>query len=151
MIKKWIIKLFKINTYEKEYKKYEELYQNALTDIEVITSVAQNYKRELDNLKATSDNLIKTAEDVLAMVNHPDRKREYYEHRAYANGRQCAYAEMGIKALDARAEGKTLCVDHDDNLIEELDEESFEKFCEENEIKIDDLVEGTDNEDLDRE
>ena len=136
MIKKWIIKIFKINTYEKEYEKYEELYQNALTDIEVITSVAQNYKRELDNLKATSNGLIKTAEDVLAMVNDPDRKREYYEHRAYANGRQCAYAEMGIKALDARAEGKTLCV----NLIEELDEESFEKFCEENEIKIDDLV-----------
>ena len=48
---------------------------------------------------------------------------------------------MGIKALDARAEGKTLYVDHDDNLIEELDEESFEKFCEENEIKIDDLAE----------
>ncbi len=148
MIKKWIIKIFKINTYEKEYKNYEELYQNALTEIEVIKSVAQNYKRELDNLKATSNGLIKTAEDALAtaedalaMINDPDRKREYYEHRAYASGRQCAYAEMGIKALDARAEGKTLYVDRDDNLIEELDEESFEKFCEENEIKIDDLVE----------
>ena len=151
MIKKWIIKIFKINTYEKEYKKYEELYQNALTDIEVITSVAENYKRELDNLKATSNGLIKTAEDVLAMVNDPDRKREYYEHRAYASGRQCAYAEMGIKALDARAEGKTLYVDHDDNLIEELDEESFEKFCEENEIRIGDLVEGASDEKLDRE
>ena len=145
MIKKWIIKIFKINTYEKEYEKYKELYQNALTDIEVIESVAKNYKRELDNLKATSDDLIKTAEDVLAMVNDPDRKREYHEHRAYANGRQSAYAEMGIKALDARAEGKTLCV----NLIEELDEESFKKFCEENEIKIDDLVEGNDDESLD--
>ena len=145
MIKKWIIKIFKINTYEEGYKKYEKLYQNALTDIKVITSVAENYKRELDNLKATSNDLIKTSEDVLAIVNDPDRKREYYEHRAYANGRQSAYAEMGIKALDARAEGKTLCV----NLIEELDEESFEKFCEENEIKIDDLVEGNGDESLD--
>ena len=36
MIKKWIIKIFKINTYEKEYKKYKELYQNTLADIEVI-------------------------------------------------------------------------------------------------------------------
>ena len=151
MIKKWIIKLFKINTYEKEYKKYEKLYQDTLTDIEVIISVAENYKRELDSLKATSNGLIKTAEDVLAIVNDPDRKREYYEHRAYASGRQCAYAEMGIKVLDARAEGKTLYVDHDDNLIEELDEESFEKFCEENEIKIDDLIEGADDENLDRE
>ena len=150
-MKKWIIKLFKINTYEKEHKKYKELYQNALTEIEVIKSVAKNYERELENLKATSNGLIKTAEDVLAIVNDPDRKREYYEHRAYASGRQCAYAEMGIKALDARAEGKTLYVDHDDNLIEELDEESFEKFCEENEIEIGDLVEGADDENLDRE
>lgn len=146
MIKKWIIKIFKINTYEKEYKKYKELYQEALTGIEVIKGVAQNYKRELDSLKATSNDLIKTSENVLAMINDPDRKREYYEHRAYANGRQSAYAEMGIKALDARAEGKTLCV----NLIEELDEESLEKFCQENEIKIDDLIEGNDDENLDK-
>lgn len=146
MIKKWIIKIFKINTYEKEYKKYKELYQDALTGIEVIKSVAQNYKRELDSLKATSNDLIKTSENVLAMINDPNRKREYYEHRAYANGRQSAYAEMGIKALDARAEGKTLCV----NLIEELDEELLEKFCQENEIKIDDLIEGNDDENLDK-
>ena len=142
MIKKWIIKLFKINTYEKEYKKYKELYQNALTDTEVIISVAKNYKRELDSLIAICDDLLKTSEDILATANDPNRKRECYEHRAYASGRQDAYAEMGIKALDARAEGKTLYVDHDDNLIEELDEESFEKFCAENEIKIDDLIEG---------
>ena len=55
MIKKWIIKLFNINTYEEEYKKYEELYQNALTRGEVIKSVAQNYKRELDNLLGIFD------------------------------------------------------------------------------------------------
>ena len=134
MIKKWIIKLFKINTYEKEYKKYKELYQNALTEIEVIKSVAKNYKRELDNLIDIFDDLVKTSEDILAIANDPDRKRECYEHRAYASGRQDAYAEMGIKALDARTESKTLYVDHDDNLIEDLDEESFKKFCEEIEI-----------------
>ena len=149
MIKEWIVKLFKINTYEEEYKKYEKLYQNALTDIEVITSVAKNYKRELDSLVAICDDLLKTSEDVLATINDPDRKRECYEHRAYASGRQDAYAEMGIKALDARTGGKILYVDHDDNFIEELDEEFFKKFCEE--IEIDDLVEGTSNEDLDTE
>ena len=150
MIKKWIIKLFKINTYEEEYKEYEKLYQDALTRGEVIISVAQNYKRELENLMGIFDDLVKTSEDILAIANDPDRKRECYEHRAYASGRQDAYAEMGIKALDARTEGKTLYVDHDDNLIEDLDEESFKKFCEENEIEIDDLIEGADNEDLDR-
>lgn len=86
MIKKWIIKLFKINIYEEEY-------QDALTDIEVIISVAKNYKRELENLKASFN----------------------------------------------------------DNMAEEIDEETFKAFCEENEIEIDDLIEGTDNEDLDRE
>ena len=84
MIKKWIIKLFKINTHEKEYKKYEKLYQNALIKSEVIKSVAESYKRELENLKA--------------LLN--------------------------------------------DNMIEEMDEETFKTFCEENEIKIDDLIEG---------
>ena len=93
MIKKWIIKLFNINTYEEEYKKYEKLYQDALTEIEVIKSVAKNYKRELENLKASFN----------------------------------------------------------DNMVEEIDKETFKAFCEENEIKIDDLIEGTDNEDLDRE
>ena len=151
MIKKWIIELFKINTYEEEYKKYEKLYQDALTRGEVIKSVAQNYKRELDNLLDIFDDLLKTSEDILATANDPDRKRECYEHRAYASGRQDAYAEMGIKALEARTEGKTLYVDHDDNLIEDLDEESFKKFCEEMEIQIDDLIEGTSNEDLDTE
>lgn len=150
MIKKWIIKLFRINTYEKEYKKYESLYQNALIEMETIKSVAESYKRELENLKTTSDDVLKSAEDVLAIVDDPDRKREYYEHRAYAIGRKDAYAEMGIKALDARMNGETLYVDHDDNLIEELDGESFERFCEENEIEIDDLIEGTNNEDLDK-
>ena len=88
MIKKWIIKIFKINTYEKEYKKYEKLYQNALIRGEIIKSVVQNYKRELENLKTSF------------------------------NG----------------------------NMVEEMDEETFNKFCEENEIKIDDLIEGADNE-----
>lgn len=31
-------------------------------------------------------------------------------------------------------------------MVEEIDEETFKAFCEENEIKIDDLIEGVDNE-----
>ena len=88
MIKEWIIKIFKINTYEKECEKYERLFQYAVTEIDAIKSVAESYKRELESLKATSG----------------------------------------------------------DNMVEEMDEEAFEAFCEENEIKIDDLVEGVDNE-----
>ena len=83
MIKEWIIKIFKINTYEKEDEKYERLFQYAVTEIEAIKSVAESYKRELESLKASFD----------------------------------------------------------DNTVEEMDEEAFEAFCEENEIKIDDLIE----------
>ena len=83
MIKKWIIKIFKINTYEKEYEKYERLFQYAVTEIEAIKSVAESYKRELESLKAMFGG----------------------------------------------------------NVVEEMDEEAFEAFCEENEIKIDDLIE----------
>ena len=88
MIKKWIIKIFNIKTYEKEYEKYERLFLYAVTEIEAIKSVAESYKRELESLKATFN----------------------------------------------------------DNMVEEMDEESFEAFCEENEIEIDDLIEGADNE-----
>ena len=84
MIKKQIIKLFKINTYEEEYEKYKRLFQYAVIEIEAIKSVAKSYKRELESLKAMFG----------------------------------------------------------DNVVEEMDEESFEAFCEENEIKIDDLIEG---------
>lgn len=31
-------------------------------------------------------------------------------------------------------------------MVEEIDEETFKAFCEENEIKIDDLIEGAGNE-----
>ena len=84
MIKKWIIKLFKINTYEEEYEKYKRFFQYAVTEIKAIKSVAESYKRELESLKAMFG----------------------------------------------------------DNMVEEMDEEAFEVFCEENEIKIDDLIEG---------
>ena len=84
MIKKQIIKLFKINTYEEECKKYKRLFQYAVIEIEAIKSVAESYKRELESLKAMFG----------------------------------------------------------DNVVEEMDEETFKTFCEENEIKIDDLIEG---------
>ena len=68
-------------------------------------------------------------------------KQDRLEHKAYARGRSDAYAEMGIKALDARLNGETLYVDENDNIIEDMDAETFEAFCKDNEIEIDDLIE----------
>lgn len=68
-------------------------------------------------------------------------KQDRLKHKAYARGRSDAYAEMGIKALDARLNGETLYVDENDNVIEDMDAETFEAFCKDNEIEIDDLIE----------
>ena len=73
-------------------------------------------------------------------------KQDRLEHKAYARGRSDAYAEMGIKALDARLNGETLYVGENDNIIEEMDEETFKVFCEDNEIDISDLVKEYNNE-----
>ena len=59
-----------------------------------------------------------------------------------ARGRSDAYAEMGIKALDARMNGETIYCDWDGNVIDEMNVKDFRNFCEENEIEIDDLVTG---------
>ena len=67
-------------------------------------------------------------------------KQDRLEHKAYARGRRDAYAEMGIKALDARLNEETLYVDENDNVIEDMDEETFKVFCESNEIDISDLT-----------
>ena len=50
-----------------------------------------------------------------------------------------AYAEMGIKALDARMNGETLYYDWDGNVIDEMNASEFLGFCKDNEIELDDL------------
>ena len=146
MIKRWIIKLFKIKTYAEEYHKFKELYEITLDELNMTRTVAESYRANLEDIKSTCDEVINQAEKVVAEFENPERRKENYEHRAYANGRRDAYAEMGIKALDARMNGKTLYVDENDNIIEEMDEETFKAFCGDNEIDISDLIEGNDNE-----
>lgn len=146
MIKRWIIKLFKIKTYEEEYHKFKKLYETTLDELNMTRTVAESYRANLEDIKSTCDEVINKAEKVVAEFENPERRKESYEHRAYAHGRRDAYAEMGIKALDARLNGETLYVDENDNIIEEMDEETFNVFCGDNEIDISDLIEGNDNE-----
>lgn len=145
MIKRWIIKLFKIKTYEKEYHKFKKLYEITLDELNTTRTVAESYRANLEDIKSTCDEVINKAEKVVVEFENPERRKENYEHRAYANGRRDAYAEMGIKALDARLNGETLYVDKNDNIVEEMDEETFKVFCEGNEIDISDLTEGDEN------
>lgn len=141
MIKRWIIKLFKIKTYAEEYHKFKKLYEITLDELNMTRTVAESYRANLEDIKSTCDEVINKAEKVVAEFENPERRKESYEHRAYANGRRDAYAEMGIRALDARLNGETLYVDENDNIVEEMDEKTFKMFCENNEIEIDDLIE----------
>ena len=81
-------------------------------------------------------------EKCVASMKELIAKEDRIEHKAYAKGRSDAYAEMGIKALDARMNDETIYCDWDGNVIEEMDVKDFRNFCEENEIELEDVVTG---------
>ena len=158
IIKKWICKLFGLSNDLNEldhYKKKCDFYQ---TDYEIAQTIIESYKRDLGDKEHQIEELRKMNEDPVAYVENALKasteayercvadmdnlmdEMERVEHKAYARGRMDAYAEMGIKALDARMNGETIYCDWNGNIIEEMDVKEFRNFCEENEIEIDDLV-----------
>ena len=150
-IKKWICKIFKLDKIVAEYEEYVKTYEALKHDYEFAKSVIESYKREIAELEAVCadpisyvknalQESIEAYEKCIADMEELRAKQDRLEHKAYARGRCDAYAEMGIKALDARLNGETLYVDENDNIIEEMDEETFKVFCEDNEIDISDLT-----------
>lgn len=149
-IKHWLCKIFKIDILAKDYlelcQKYEttnalkESYRQQIKELREIYANPISYvENELKESRKAYERCVADMEELLA-------KQDRLEHKAYARGRSDAYAEMGIKALDARLNGETLYVDENDNIIEEMDEETFKVFCEDNEIDISDLVKEYNNE-----
>lgn len=159
IIKKWIYKLFGVSNELNEldhYKKKCDFYQ---TDYEIAQTIIESYKRDLEDKEQQIKELRKMNEDPVAYVeNALKASTEAYErcvadmdelldkmgrveHKAYARGRMDAYAEMGIKALDARMNGETLYYDWDGNVIDEMGAAEFLSFCKDNEIELDDIVE----------
>ena len=145
-IKNWLYKIFKIDNLAKDYlalcQKYEttnvlkESYRRQVKELEEIYADPISYvENALKESREAYEKCVVDMEELLA-------KQDRLEHKAYARGRSDAYAEMGIKALDARLNGETLYVDENDNIIEEMDEETFKVFCGDNEIDISDLTEG---------
>lgn len=143
-IKHWLCKIFKIDILAKDYlelcQKYEttnalkESYRQQIKELREIYADPISYvENELKESRKAYKRCVTDMEELLA-------KQDRLEHKAYARGRSDAYAEMGIKALDARLNGETLYVDENDNIIEEMDEETFKIFCEDNEIDISDLT-----------
>ena len=155
-IKKLICKIFKIDLLAKDYMELCQKYEttNALKE-----SYRQQIKERDEQIKELKEiyldpisyveNALKESreayEKCVADMEELLAKQDRLEHKAYARGRRDAYAEMGIKALDARLNGETLYVDENDNLIEDMDEETFTIFCEDNEIDISDLTRENEN------
>ena len=144
-IKKLICKIFKIDLLAKDYMELCQKYEttNALKE-----SYRQQIKERDEHIKELREayadpisyveNALKESreayEKCVADMEELLAKQDRLEHKAYARGRSDAYAEMGIKALDARLNGETLCVDENDNVItvenvDIFDGESFEEFC----------------------
>lgn len=108
---------------DEHIKELREIYANPISYVE----------NALKESREAYEKCVVDMEELLA-------KQDRLEHKAYARGRSDAYAEMGIKALDARLNGETLYVDENDNIIEDMDGETFKVFCEDNEIDISDLI-----------
>ena len=159
IIKKWIYKLFGLDNIIEELERYKRKCDFYQTDYEIAQSLIESYKNDLAESEHTIEELKKMNEDPVKYVENSLKasteayercmadmdelldKMERAEHKAYARGRMDAYAEMGIKALDARLNGETLYCDLDGNMIEEMDAKKFLEFCEDNEIDISDLEE----------
>ena len=155
-IKHWLYKIFKMDTLAKDYLELCRKY-------EIINTLKESYRQQIKERDEQIKELRTIYADPISYVENALREsREAYEqcvesmkeliakedileHKAYARGRRDAYAEMGIKALDARLNGETLYVDENDNVIEDMDKETFTIFCEGNEIDISDLTEEDEN------
>ena len=137
-IKHWLCKIFKIDILAKDYLELCQKY-------ETTNAIKESYRQQIKALREIHADPISYVENALKESREAYEKcvvdmekllakQDRLEHRAYARGRSDAYAEMGIKALDARLNGETLYIDENDNVItvenvDVFDGESFEEFC----------------------
>ena len=156
--KRFICKLFRINTYERLCEHYRKMYELTKNNYNLMLTVSDSYKAHLEEAEAKIEELNKLYEDPITYVQvqlsdaiekyekcandleELNNKQDQMWHKGYATGRSDAYAQMGIRALDARLAGNTLYMDEDGDIVEELNPKSLEDICRENEIEIDDLI-----------
>ena len=138
-IKLWIVKIFKIDTYAKDFMALSQKFQELKENYEIRNDVLATYEREINDIEIKLKELESLCEDPTRKINELLEEIEATRHSAYAAGRRDAYAEMGIKALDKRLMNEALYLDHNDNEITEKEYKELEEFCKMCEIDIDDL------------
>lgn len=165
----FICKLFHIETYKDKYenckKKLEEVWENydiALSVIECYKEEAEIDAKQIERLTRLCDDPLKVINDEIDEVTSQyescldDLKylvstQENIEHRAFAEGRAAAYAELGVWNIDAHERDNVLVMDRYGNVFElltledvECDEDiNPESITEEDmkgEISLDDLL-----------
>ena len=123
-MKDLIARLFGIKTYEKEYLDYKDYAGNveAMLNIEKKTShnlAAQliETEKELESMKKIPEQYImEEMEKKTAEIEQEYKDR--MEHKWYQIGRQDAYAEMGIRNIEAHERGNCLVILEDGQIVE---------------------------------
>jgi len=128
----------------KSEKLEEELALYKLTDEEKVTLL----RTDADEACETFKKRIAEYEDLIALAKKDIDIAEQKIHRAYANGRMDAYAEMGIRNIEAHERGNMLVrlpngeiVEHIIGLEDVAEMKTTEGLPGMDEIVIDDLTE----------
>ena len=135
-------------SYETLKGKYAELEKNYEAEMQLTSSMT----RKLNDVADDYEKLITSYEFLVASPDYYNEARETYieelkqqSSRAYGCGRQDAYAEMGIKNIEAHERGNCLAILENGDIVElitDLETVYDGRGVPEDEIYIDDLVEG---------
>ena len=136
---------YDIDAYEMRIASKEAENESLATMVAKATVANERMQKELDFYKKPEEEkvalIMEQADDLAklykARIAECEQTLLDYDrvmHREFAKGRQCAYAEMGIRNLEAKKKGNELVATWDDTDLIDIVELPAE-------IEIDDLVE----------
>lgn len=112
-----------------------------------LTNLLSKAKEDLENLIAEHEKLQASFELMKQKPEYWNQEREKLIqelkrqcNHAYNAGRQDAYNELGVKALEVKRNGNTLYITEDGDMIEDISD-NLENIFGDDEITIDDLLE----------
>lgn len=140
-IKKFIIKLFRIKTYETEYNKCNSELNQLKSAYNISLSVIESYKHDLEVATSNIERLTKVCEEPLALIDKEvsavveqyeqcvedfrdlAEKYDRMQYKSYAEGRAAAYSEMGIWNIESHERGNCLVQLKDGSVVELINQD----------------------------
>lgn len=125
---------------QKSYRRLAEQFEEQKKTTTILAEDLLQAEEERDLLKTDPEQYIER-EVERRLLTLEEELKENMNHKWYCVGRQDAYAEMGIRVLDAKKRGDQVEITLDeDGKIDGVTEviNDIDKYC--NEIEIDDLV-----------